>query len=475
MKDMPPPIGRRRFIGQAACSGLGLTGVMSTLGTLRLFNATLSAQGLPVGEDHKSLICLFLYGGNDANNILVPRDASSYASYQNNRGILALNRDDLLPLNISNDDGREFGLHPAMSALRPLFNSGKMAMVCNVGTLVAPITKAEYLLGGAAIPPYLFSHNDQQVQWQTSVPDSPRKIGWGGRLADLMQSLNGSSQISMNVSISGSNYFQVGEQVLQYQVTPGGSIGLEGYDDSWSPRKETYQSFNQNIARSYGHIFEQEHANVVKRAVSNDLLLKTVLATNPLPTGAAAFPLSKTDETGGITYLAAQLRMILKMIHARNALGMKRQIFFAALGGFDTHDAQLTDHHALLQELSNGIADFYNATDTLGISDQVTLYTASDFNRTYNSNGKGSDHAWGGHHMIVGGAVNGGKLYGEMPILETDGPDDTGSRGSWIPKVSTDEMAATLARWFGVSESDLPLVLPNIGRFATKDMGFMKL
>ena len=475
MKDMPPPIGRRRFIGQAACAGLGLTGVMSTLGTLRLFNATLSAQGLPVGEDHKSLICLFLYGGNDANNILVPRDASSYASYQNNRGILALNRDDLLPLNISNDDGREFGLHPAMSALHPVFNSGKMAMVCNVGTLVAPITKAEYLLGGAAIPPYLFSHNDQQVQWQTSVPDSPRKIGWGGRLADLMQSLNGSSQISMNVSISGSNYFQVGEQVLQYQVTPGGSIGLDGYDDNWSPRKEIYQSFNQNTARSYGHIFEQEHANVVKRAVSNDLLLKTVLATNPLPAGAGAFPLSKTDETGGITYLAAQLRMILKMIHARNALGMKRQIFFAALGGFDTHDAQLTDHHALLQELSNGIADFYNATDTLGISDQVTLYTASDFNRTYNSNGKGSDHAWGGHHMIVGGAVNGGKLYGEMPILETDGPDDTGSRGSWIPKVSTDEMAATLARWFGVSESDLPLVLPNIGRFATKDMGFMKL
>ena len=473
MKDMPPNIGRREFIGQAACAGLGLTGVMSTLGTLRLFNASLSAQGLPASEDHKSIICLFLYGGNDANNILVPRDTSAYTAYQNDRGVLALDRDDLLPLSIPNGDGREFGLHPAMGALHSVFAEQKMAMICNVGTLVAPITKAEYLSGGAAIPPYLFSHNDQQVQWQTSVPDSPRKVGWGGRIADLLHAKNGDAGISMNVSIAGSNYFQVGDRFSQYHVTPGGSIGLDNYSDDWSPRREIYQSFDQTIARSYGHIFEQEHAKIVKRAVSNDILLKTALAANPLPAGAGAFPLSQTGEGGAVTYLAAQLRMILRMIHARNALGMKRQIFFAAIGGFDTHDAQLTDHHALLQELSNGIADFYNATKTLGISEQVTLYTASDFNRTYNSNGKGSDHAWGGHHMVVGGAVNGGRLYGHMPALEIDGPDDTGGRGSWIPKVSTDEMAATLALWFGVPVGDLPQVLPNIGRFANPNMGFM--
>jgi len=473
MKDMPPNTGRRQFIGQAACAGLGFAGVMSTLGTLRLFNASLGAQGLPASEDHKSIICLFLYGGNDANNILVPRDASAYAAYRNDRGVLALNRDDLLALTIPNDDGREFGLHPAMGALHSVFAEQKMAMICNVGTLVAPITKAEYLSGGAAIPPYLFSHNDQQVQWQTSVPDSPRKVGWGGRMADLLYAKNGDAGISMNVSISGSNYFQVGDRFSQYHVTPGGSIGLDNYSDDWSPRREIYQSFDQTIARSYGHIFEQEHAKIVKRAVSNDILLKTALAANPLPANAGAFPLSQTGEGGGVTYLASQLRMILRMIHARNALGMKRQIFFAAIGGFDTHDAQLTDHDALLQDLSNSIADFYHATKTLGISENVTLYTASDFNRTYNSNGKGSDHAWGGHHMVVGGAVNGGRLYGHMPELEIDGPDDTGGRGSWIPKVSTDEMAATLALWFGVPAGDLPQVLPNIGRFANANMGFM--
>jgi len=473
MKDTPH-IGRRQFIGQAACAGLGITGVMSTLGTLRLFNASLQAQGVPSTlDDHKSLVCLFLYGGNDANNILVPRDTAAYAAYQNDRGVLALDRDSLLPLNIPNDDGRQFGLHPAMTALHPVFDEQKMAMICNVGTLVGPITKAEYLAGGAAIPPYLFSHNDQQVQWQTSVPDSPRKVGWGGRLQDLLHAQNGSAQISMNVSIAGSNYFQVGERFSQYHVTPGGSIGLDNYQDGWSPRHEIYQSFDQTIARSYGHIFEQEHAKIVKRAVSNDILLKAALASNPLPANAAAFPLSAVNDSGGVTYLASQLRMILKMIHARNALGMKRQIFFAAIGGFDTHDAQLPDHHALLQELSNGIADFYNATKLLGVSENVTLYTASDFNRTYNSNGKGSDHAWGGHHMVVGGAVNGGKLYGHMPVLEIDGPDDTGGRGSWIPKVSTDEMAATLALWFGVPVADLPQVLPNIGRFSGADMGFM--
>jgi len=474
MKDTPPIIGRRQFLGQAACAGLGFTGVMSTLGTLRLFNASLQAQGIPNAmEDHKSLVCLFLFGGNDANNILVPRDIPAYNSYHANRGVLALERDDLLPLDIPNDDGREFGLHPAMAALHPVFDEQKMAMICNVGTLVGPITKAEYLSGGAAIPPYLFSHNDQQVQWQTSVPDASRKIGWGGRIEDLLHAKNGDAQISMNVSIAGSNYFQVGERFSQYHVTPGGSIGLDNYGQDWSPRKEIYQSFDQTIARSYGHIFEQEHAKIVKRAVSNDILLKTALAANPLPAAAAAFPLSQTNESGAVTYLASQLRMILKMIHARNALGMKRQIFFAAIGGFDTHDAQLPDHHALLEELSNGIADFYNATKTLGVSENVTLYTASDFNRTYNSNGKGSDHAWGGHHMVVGGAVNGGRLYGHMPTLEVDGPDDTGGRGSWIPKVSTDEMAATLALWFGVPVADLPQVLPNIGRFANSNMGFM--
>ncbi len=464
------PISRRAFIGQAACSGLSFAGLLSTIGTLRLFNATVSAQGGPPLDDSKILVCLFLYGGNDANNMLVPREQSAYDEYARDRGILALPRTTLLPLNLPGDDGRDFGLHPAMSPLQTIFNQQKMAIVCNVGTLVAPITKAEYLSGAAAVPPYLFSHNDQQVQWQTSLPDSPRKTGWGGRLADLLQSLNAGSQVSMNISIAGSNFFQVGEEVVQYHVTPQGSIGLSQYDASWSPIRQQYDAMNQMLGRSYGHLFEQEYANIINRAVANDTLLKTALASVQDHTATFA---NSTLPTGGLNPVASQLRMILRLIEARQTLGMRRQIFFAALGGFDTHDAQLEDHHALLAQLSNAVADFYNGTAALGISDRVTLFTASDFNRTYNSNGKGSDHAWGGHHIVVGGAVNGGRLYGDMPILQIQGPSDTGTRGSWIPTVSTDEMAATLARWFGVSPTDLPLVLPNIGRFAQPDLGFM--
>jgi len=471
MKQEPAPLNRRKFLGQAACAGLGLTGVLSTLGTLRLFNATLSAQGLPGGgDDYRALVCLFLFGGNDGNNVLVPMDTTGYGNYSRDRGILALPRANLLPLILPEGDGREFGLHPAMSRLRTLFNSGQAAVVANVGTLVAPITKADYQSGGAAIPPYLFSHNDQQVQWQTSVPDSPKKVGWGGRMADLLQALNTGSQISMNISLAGNNFFQVGNEVVQYHVGPGGSLGLRQYNETWTPIREQYTATRAMLGRSYGHIFEQEYADILNRAIANDTLLQQQLVTAP---GFAAEFAASTGTTGALTPIAAQLRMIARLISVRQSLGMKRQIYFAALGGFDTHDDQLEDHSYLLGQLSNAMADFHAATTTMGIADKVTLFTASDFNRTYNSNGKGSDHAWGNHQFVMGGGVRGGRLYGEIPTLDIGGPDDTGTRGSWIPKISTDEFSATLARWFGVSPGDLPLVLPNIGRFENTDLGFM--
>jgi uncharacterized protein (DUF1501 family) len=463
---------RRQFIGQSACHGLGMAGLLSTMGTLRLFNASLSAQTLPAGTDHKALVCLFLYGGNDANNLLVPMETTAYNNYQRDRGILAIPREDLLPLSLPQDDGRQFGFHPAMQPLQQAFNAGNMAVLCNVGTLVAPVTKAEYRSGGAALPPHLFSHNDQQVQWQTSVPDSPRKVGWGGRLADLIHSLNTGNQVSMNVSLAGANFFQAGNEVLQYHMTPSGSIGLSQRDATWSPRPQHYAAMDEVLAKSYGHLFEQEYASVTQRAIDSDVFLKTVLADIPDYTDRFS---NSLDEDLQLNRVAAQLHMILRMIQARSALGMRRQIFFAGLGGFDTHDAQLEDHHALLAQLSGALADFHQATEDLGIANQVTTFTASDFNRTYNSNGKGSDHAWGSHHLVVGGAVQGGRLYGEMPELAISGPDDTGTRGSWNPTMSTDEMSATLARWFGVAETDLPLVLPNIHRFDRRDVGFLDL
>lgn len=464
----PPQLSRRRFLRDSACAGLGLAGALSTMGTLRLFNSALSAQTVP-GDDFKALVCLFLYGGNDGNNVVVPYDPVGYNAYARDRGILGLARESLLPLTLPPGDGRQFALHPALGRLRDLFHAGDLAVVANVGTLVAPITKAEYLNGGAAVPPYLFSHNDQQVQWQTSVPDSPRKVGWGGRLADHLRSLNGTAQISMNISLDGNNFFQVGDEVFQYHVGRDGSEGLYQYGETWSPVREQYQAVDQMLGRSYGHLFEQEYVNVLGRAVANDALLRSVLASVPLYD--SYFAGSTTN--GELNDIAAQLRMILRLITAQNTLGMRRQIFFCALGGFDTHDAQLALHGDLLGQLGNAMADFQGALNALGLAQNVTLFTASDFNRTYNSNGKGSDHAWGNHHFVLGGAVNGGQIYGEMPVLEIRGPADTGSRGSWIPAISTDEYSATLARWFGVSNANLPEVLPNIGRFARPDLGFM--
>ena len=464
------PISRRQFIGQATCAGFSLTGMLSTMGMLRLLNASLSAQTLPAGGDFKALICLFLYGGNDGNNVIIPHDTAGYAAYARDRSILAVPRTDLNALTLPAGDGRDFGLHPSLKRMAGLFNGGHAAMVGNVGTLLAPLTKADYLAGGAAVPPYLFSHSDQQVQWQTSVPDSTQKVGWGGRLADLTQALNGGSQISMNISLAGTNYFQVGNEVFQYQVSEDGSVGLTEYDANWSPVQEQYAAVRDVVGHSYGHVFEQEYVNVMGRAISNDTLIKSVLAT--IPTYAEKFTAS-TNADGTLTPLAGQLRMILRLIAAQNALGMRRQIYFAAIGGFDTHDNQLSDHAKLLAQLDNGLADFYGATAAIGVANNTTLFTASDFSRTYNSNGKGSDHAWGNHHFVVGGAVHGKNIYGGMPVLQVEGPNDTGDRGAWIPGVSTDEYAATLAKWFGVSAADMPLVLPNIGRFARPDLGFM--
>jgi uncharacterized protein (DUF1501 family) len=468
-----PGMSRRKFIGHTACGALGVSGLLSTIGTLRLFSSTLSAQGIPpAGNDFKALVCVFLYGGNDANNTVIPYDTSAFSRYQYGRDILALPRTGLLPLSpvVSGGDGRQFALHPSLTRLQPLFNTGRLAVLHNVGTLVAPITKAEYLSGGAAIPPYLFSHNDQQVQWQTSVPDSPRKVGWGGRLADHLQSLNAGSQISMNVSIAGSNFFQVGNEVFQYEVTPDGSIGLNDSTATWSPWPETYRNLNDTLALSYGHIFEQHYARTMQRAIANDTLLRGVLST--IPSYQEKFA-GSVDADGNPTWIGRQLRMVLRMVSARAELGMRRQIYFCAFGGFDTHDDQINDHAALLKQLGDALGDFHQATVDLGVSERVTTFTASDFNRTYNSNGRGSDHAWGGAQFVLGGTVRGGRFYGAAPVGELSGPDDTGNRGAWIPSVSTDEMASTLARWFGVAEGDLPLVLPNIGRFARPDLGFL--
>ncbi|MBI4625576.1 MAG: DUF1501 domain-containing protein [Verrucomicrobia bacterium] len=472
---------RRKFIG-ACCAAVGATGMLSTLAQLRLMGAVASpdngsavpprAGALPA--DYKALVCLFLAGGNDANNMIVPFDPAGYAAYASaaGRGALALTRAQLLAISPKTDDGRSWALHSSLNAdvagtnntgLKSLFDSGQLAILANVGTLVVPTSKAQYTARAVPLPPQLFSHSDQQVEWQSSVPDKPFATGWGGRLADLTNAFNANNRVSMSISLNGQNSFQVGRNVVQFAVNAGGAISLTGSSTSaTNPAGLRTRAQNDLLAAQNTNLFETAFSGITSGAISNSALLSGILSGSP--------PFATTFSG---TALGQQLRTIARLIAAAPQLGLTRQIFFARIGGWDLHDQQLGAHANLFADVSRNVSALYRATAELGCADQVTTFTASDFGRTYNTNGDGSDHGWGSNHLVVGGAVKGGDIYGTMANLTIRGPDDAGTRGSWIPTTSVDEYAATLATWFGVSPTNLPLVLPNIGRFANPGMGFL--
>lgn len=447
---------RRSFIRQAACAALGTTGLLSTIWDLRRVNAATT-----VG-DYKALVCLFLYGGNDANNVLIPNDTTNYNVYASARQALTIPRTELRPLTIQTGDGRQFGFHPNLPELANLFNQGKLTMVTNVGTLVAPTTRKDYINGTAAVPENLFSHEDQSVQWMTSVPDRMDiRTGWGGRAADLLASANANSKVSLALSIAGTNTFEVGNTVIPYLISPSGSLGLRGIGSTSRNAMIRVQGFKNLLALPHNNLFEAAYADTMSRSIEqNEILTAALRGVTALQT---VFP---------TTELGRQLAMVAKLIAARTNLGMQRQIFFCAVGGYDTHGDQMPAQAGLLTELSGAMNAFYNATVELGVAPSVTTFTASDFGRTLPGNGNGSDHGWGSHQFVMGGAVRGGRLYGTFPTLAVNGPDDT-EDGRWIPTTSVDEFSATLARWFGVSDSEMSTVFPNIGRFAHPNLGFL--
>jgi uncharacterized protein (DUF1501 family) len=447
---------RRKFIRQAACAALGASGLLSTVWDLR----KLSAATTPTG-DYRALVCLFLYGGNDANNVLVPNDAAAYNTYAVARGNLAIPRNSLLPLTLQTGDGRNYGFHSSLPELANLFNQGKVTMVANVGTLVAPTTRDDYMNGTAAVPINLFSHEDQAVQWMTSVPDrGDIRTGWGGRAADLVASMNSNSKVSLALSIAGTNTFEVGNTVLPYLISPDGSLGLYGVGGSANDQIRI-DGFKKLLALPHNKLFEAAYADTMNRSIAENEALSSALAgISPLNT---QFP----DND-----LGRQLSMVAQLIAARTNLGMQRQLFFVAVGGYDTHGDQVSAQADLLTELSGGMNAFYSATVELGVEQSVTTFTASDFGRTLPTNGSGSDHGWGSHQFVMGGGVVGNRLYGAFPTLAVNGPDDT-EDGRWIPTTSVDEFSATLARWFGVADSDMSTVFPNIGRFANPNLGFL--
>ena len=410
--------------------------------------------------DYKALVCVFLFGGNDSYNMLVPRSNAEYNVYAASRQNMALLQGDLLAINPLTPDGADYGLHPMMSDIQTLFESNRAAFVSNTGPLVEPTTKDQYQNKSVFLPPQLFSHNDQQDQWSSLRGVAQSKTGWAGRLADLIRMNVADQQMATNASLFGSTLFQSADETVAYVMGNSGPIPFTGFDDTAGGQAQR-AAFEQIINANYGSIYERGFAEVQRRAVASANLIGDALAGAPVLN--TVFPNSQ---------LGRQLSTVAQLIAVRDQLQMQRQIFFVATGGFDSHDDQLANQPGLLGGISESMAAFYNATVELGVSDMVTSFTQSDFGRTLTSNGDGTDHAWGGNQLVIGDAVAGREMYGAYPILEINGPDDVGG-GRIIPTTSADQYAATLSKWFGIPDADLASVAPNIDNFVQRDLGFL--
>jgi uncharacterized protein (DUF1501 family) len=448
-------ISRRRFIQNSA---LGVAGA-----TFAHLPGAVHAQLLGSNAaftDYKALVCVFLFGGNDSFNMVVPRSDAEYTVYANSRQNLAVARDELLPIQPVTNDGALYGLHPLMPGIRDLFEGGRAAVVANLGPLIQPTTRDQYLNRSVPLPPQLFSHNDQQDQWQTLRGQGSVQTGWAGRIADALAPQTLAQQIALNISLNGTTPFQAGLDTLPYTIGTTGAPVYFGMTTAPEDR-DRRSAFESLLAENWPSIFARAFARVHRRALDTADLVNAALALAPALT--TLFPASR---------LAQQLAMVAKLIAVRDELDMSRQIFFVAAGGFDTHDRQADDQPDLLADVSASIAAFHAATVELGVATQVTTFTQSDFGRTLTSNGDGTDHGWGGHQLVVGDAVRGRDIFGVMPRLEIGGPDDAGA-GRIVPTISVDQFAATLAKWFGVADAQLDAIAPNLRNFGSRDIGFL--
>lgn len=452
--------------GSASSFALGLAGI----GEAAAFSA---------GNDYKALVCIFLYGGNDHNSTLIPFDSTNYDLYSAIRGGgagqtaggITLARSSLAATALTPSGGQvltnnlQYALAPTMTRLKALFDQGKMAPLLNVGPLVAPLTLAQYNSSNLTAnprPAKLFSHNDQQSTWQSSKPEGATD-GWGGRMGDLAMSSNSNSLFTC-ISATGNAVFLSGQQALTYQVSSGGALAVNGIKNALFGSSAGSTALRTLMTQTSTNVFEAEYNRVAKRSIDSEGVLTAALQPVALTT-------SFRPATGRNS-LAEQLQVVARLIAARQPLGARRQVFMVSMGGFDLHDNLISNQNNLMGSLDFAMDAFYKATVELGVADKVTTFTASDFGRTLQSNGDGSDHGWGSHHFIMGGAVNGGRFYGVAPQISVNSPDQVG-QGRLLPTVAVDQYASTLATWFGVSPNELASVSPNIGRFASSDLGFM--
>ncbi len=443
---------RRTFLRRA---GAGMAAGAVT--RLSMMNAL--AQTAP---DYKALVCIFLLGGNDGHNTLIPMETSAFAAYKAGRGSLALPGNDATLVPITTRDNRPFAFNSGLSAVTPLWGQGKLAAVANVGMLVQPTTRQQYMANAVTLPSNLFSHADQVIAMQAGNAFGSGGTGWAGRIADAVQSMNGAAAFPTAFSMNGASLFCTGNLIQSASLYPGFDLSLNGLS-TWpatgpQPRAQALQEI---LTFDSGLAMVQAADKVGQDARALNLMLRGAGTSQPLTT---PFP-------GGT--LGQQLKQIADIIKLRGTTGMSRQVFFASLGGFDTHSGQSWQQMDLLRQLSEAMLAFYSATQEMGIADKVTTFTESDFGRTLQPSGSGTDHGWGSHHLVMGGAVKGGDIYGTFPSLALGGPDDTNLRGVLIPTTSIDQYGATMAKWFGVSPAAMPQVFPNLGNFPVGELGFL--
>lgn len=473
-------ISRRGFLRQSACAALGYTGLVNSLAHLTLVNNAVAQTSL---TGYKALVVVFLNGGNDSNNMLIPRMGHpQYNNYKVARDFLRImdQNDPARPASepysipLTTPDGT-YGIHPSMQPVADLFHAGELSFVANVGTLCFPIlTQQDYITGAVPLPPERFSHSSQQVQWQSSLPDQEFSTGWGGRIADLLAPTTSSSgAVSMNIAINNLSSLQVGNDVIQYVIGSGGALTLEGYGTNYgsawdgtnytnTTKGKRFKAFEDVMRYTHEHLLEASYNDVMRRSRANEVNV-----------GAAMTAAAGTGVNFGTLFnqnlgLARQLQMIAQLIAGRSALGNTRQIFFCSISGYDTHSGQVAAHANLMNELASSLKSFRDALVQLGVYDNVLTLTESDFARTLTPNTTGSDHAWGGHHMVMGGPVNGGRIFGHFPNLTLNSGRDTNTgngRGRWIPTTSVEQYTAAAARWFGVDSGNLATIFPNLHRF----------
>jgi uncharacterized protein (DUF1501 family) len=466
---------RRAFLKRA-----GALSMMGMGAPLALKLAGISEAAAFENSDYKALVCVFLFGGNDHANTVIPFDTTNYDLYSSIRGggagrtaggialghsqLAATALTTLTPQTLTNNI--QYALSPELKSMASLFNSGKAAVQLNIGPLLTPLTLAQYLGSDRVqfpLPPKLFSHNDQQSIWQALNSEGATK-GWGGYMGDLALSSNNISTLTC-ISATGNAVFLAGDNALQYQISSSGAIPIYAAKGSIFNSSAASNALKTLITQNRQHLLENELTAVTKRSIDLEEIVNAAL--NPINL-STSFDIDSNKNS-----LADQLKIVARLIGARNLLGAKRQVFFVSLGGFDTHDGLNENHPALLAKVDEAMGAFYQATLELGVSENVTSFTASDFGRTLASNGNGSDHGWGSHHFILGGAVNGGQFYGTAPQISLTSDDQVG-QGRLLPSTSVDQLAATLARWFGVSSSEVNSILPNVSRFASSNLGFMK-